>query len=261
MDLCHTSIHTVFVFVFVTHFITQSTLSQIHKHIHRRGLCVCWWTFVIHNLIVTVFLYCQHCHTQIQTVLSIILSHRKNTNKGAGLSVCLLIEQTSKHRCTSELCDELHSFRIYQNNWNVELFLSSMLTADLTYNKWWQYSHGQWAEIINIPKYASFKNVQDQRNFRWIEIFWSKTNLLIESGIGCAHALLYLLHMNFTDTENVKQMLNLTFQTIITNYYYCTVHVPLKTTALRDLTREGCIFSPLCTVFNATRVTAPLCEQ
>ena len=171
MDLCHTSIHTVFVFVFVTHFITQSTWSQIHKHIHRRGLCVCWWTFVIHNLIVTVFLYCQHCHTQIQTVLSIILSHRKNTNKGAGLSVCLLIEQTSKHRCTSELCDELHSFRIYQNNWNVELFLSSMLTADLTYNKWWQYSHGQWAEIINIPKYASFKNIQDQRNFRWIEIF------------------------------------------------------------------------------------------
>ena len=47
----------------------------------------------------------------------------------------------------------------------VELFLSST-PADLTYNKWQQYSHGQWAEIINILKYASFKNIQEKKNVR-----------------------------------------------------------------------------------------------
>ena len=48
------------------------------------------------------------------------------------------------------------------------MFLSSVL-LDLTYNKWQQYSHGQWAEIINIPKYASVNNIPEKRKFQTTE--------------------------------------------------------------------------------------------
>ena len=48
------------------------------------------------------------------------------------------------------------------------MFLSSV-PLDLTYNKWQQYSHGQWAEIINIPKYASVNNIPEKRKFQTTE--------------------------------------------------------------------------------------------